>query len=186
MFKNIFAAIFALITNPVTAWKDLSARDEDENQDGFLKSFVYPVLGVTSLVAFVTCMWANREYDVQTSLKETIAVLVSYFLGYYFALFLFEKGLVRFFPELENGVKRFHFIGYCLSVLMAISIVILLINFTFFRFAPLYIAYIIWEGAREYWGITDDNKRMAFVGAASTILIAAPWLIKKILYMMIN
>lgn len=192
MFKNIILTVFTLITNPGTAWRDLSTQGAEESRESFLKRMVYPMLGVTVLVIFVCSMWSQRKFDdtfsqdVQDSLKEVIVVLASYFLGFYFALFVFEKGLSRFFPEMEDRMKTFRFIGYNLCVLMAISIVVFLIDFTFLQFAPLYIAYVIWESAREYWGITDDNKRMTFVGATTLVMIGSPWIIRKLLFIMIH
>ena len=77
------------------------------------------------------------------------------------------------------------FVGYTLSVYMLITIFLNLFMgmFSFLRFAPLYIIYVIWEGSKYYMDI-NENKRLIFVVLSSLILIFSPDIIERFMFIL--
>lgn len=86
---------------------------------------------------------------------------------------------------LEKAKQVQLFVGYTLSVYMLITIFLNLFMgmFSFLRFAPLYIIYVIWEGSKYYMDI-NENKRLIFVVLSSLILIFSPDIIERFMFIL--
>lgn len=180
MFKDIFLTIFSLITSPGATWQKLSEREEDHHS--FLNRFMYPLIGLTALAAFVGFFFGRKHFDLQLAIKETTTVLVTSFVGFFIAAFLLDEVLQRFFNKAKAPKLSQRFTGYVFSISLVVYIIMdLLPDFSFLRFAPLYTIYVIWEGAKNYMDI-PENKRVAFVVAASLILFISPAVIEKAMY----
>lgn len=181
MFKKIFKTIFLLTTAPGQTWKELS--EEDEAHDSFLNKFIYPLIGLTSIAAFVGFFFGRKQFDVQLALKETCTVLVSSFVGFYMAAFLLDEILhLPYFGKEKNSKLTQRFVGYALSFGFVVSIIMdLLPDFSFLRFAPLYIIYLVWEGSKSYLNI-PENKQVAFVIVSSIVILLSPAIIERIMF----
>ena len=103
----------------------------------------------------------------------------------YIASFLIDELLQKFFDREKNPKQVQLFVGYTLSVYMLITIFLNLFMgmFSFLRFAPLYIIYVIWEGSKYYMDI-NENKRLIFVVLSSLILIFSPDIIERFMFIL--
>lgn len=160
MFKNIVSSLFALVAAPGKAWQSISSKEE--SQATFLNGYLYPIMGITALSVFVNLL--NDQFTLEKALKLMTIDFVKFFVGFYIASFLIDELLQKFFDREKNPKQVQLFVGYTLSVYMLITIFLNLFMgmFSFLRFAPLYIIYVIWEGSKYYMDI-NENKRLIFV-----------------------
>lgn len=181
MFKNIVSNLFALVVAPGKAWQNISSKKEESA--AFLNGYLYPIMGITALSAFVNLF--SDQFTLENALKLMTIDFVKFFVGFYIASFLIDELLQKFFERKKNSKQVQQFVGYTLSVYMLITIFINLFMgmFSFLRFAPLYIIYIIWEGSKYYMCISE-NKHLLFVVLSSLVLIFSPDIIERFMFIL--
>ena len=89
MYSDIFKLVVAIISQPGKTWESLSKREED-NED-FLSRFVYPLIGIVAVTAFLGILFTRKEFDVELALKSSIRTLVATFGGFYLASYLLNE-----------------------------------------------------------------------------------------------
>ena len=111
MFKDLFNTAISLIMRPSVSWKELSEKRTDE-QETFLSNYVYPFIGLITLVAFIGVLFTRKGFDVQTALKESILVFLSLFGGFFLASYLLNELRYRVFRRERDMRLCQYFIGY--------------------------------------------------------------------------
>jgi hypothetical protein len=172
MFRKIFQRIYFIIVQPAKEWRELA--EEEIAHERFLSVYFYPLLGVLTLAAFVGNMLSTHA--IELALKVSIQEVVTYFAGFYFAAFLLKEIINRKFTS--ANVKRIpYFIVYASSLIYMVGIVVSLFGQGFqviYLLLP-YTVYIIWEGARVYMGIREEQQ-IGF-SIASSLIVLTPYLI---------
>lgn len=180
MYKSIIKWILAITIQPSKAWKIL-VRKKNSSYD-ILGSFVYPLIGILTLVAFVSILLNRQEYDVQMALKSAITVLATTFTGYYLAVYAMNEIGARYFNQPKNINLWQQFIGFSSSLMFAMNVILMLIpDFFFLRIFVLYTFYIIWEGATVYMDVKEEI-RLKFTGVVTFVLLFSPSIVEGILY----
>ena len=167
MFKNIVSSLFALVAAPGKAWQSISSKEE--SQATFLNGYLYPIMGITALSVFVNLL--NDQFTLEKALKLMTIDFVKFFVGFYIASFLIDELLQKFFDREKNPKQVQLFVDLFMGM------------FSFLRFAPLYIIYVIWEGSKYYMDI-NENKRLIFVVLSSLILIFSPDIIERFMFIL--
>lgn len=182
MYKELFKKVFYIISQPGKAWVELSASEEKE--DEFLTRFVYPLIGIITLAAFLGILFTRKEFDVQLALKASIRSLVVAFGGFYLGAYVLNEIWQGVFRK-EKDIRLWQrFVGYSSSLMFMLNIVLALLpEFFFLRIFILYTFYIIWEGAEPYMRIEAEDKSK-FVIIATLAVIAFPFLIEKIMFVL--
>jgi hypothetical protein len=173
MFRKIFQRIYFIIIQPAKEWRKLG--EEKITYERFLAVYFYPLLGMLTLAAFVGSMLSTRA--IELALKVSIQEVVAYFSGFYLAVFLLKEIINRKFTT-ANVKRASCFIVYASSLIYMIGLVISLFGQGFqviYLLLP-YTVYIIWEGARVYMGVREDQQ-IGFSIAASLIVLI-PYLIR--------
>ncbi|MFZ4456118.1 MAG: YIP1 family protein [Bacteroidales bacterium] len=180
MFKNILEILVLLVVQPTKAWKIIA--DLTESHEEFLSHFIYPLIGIATLCAFVGELLGNGESNIQNSLKEATVVFTSLFAGYYMATFFIKQTSNRWF-KLEGDIKFFQrFVGYAMGITFVISAVLELMPDLFFiRVANLTVFYIMWSSVEEFIQV-DEKKRVLFAATSTVLILTSPLIIEKILY----
>ena len=185
MFKSLFEQLYNLIFQPTKAWKALANEKENEvtNNDHFLKTYLYPIIGLIALLAFLGVFFYKKEFDMQIALRKTINISIALFAGFYLASYLLSEIMVRYFSDGKYYKECQRFVGYS-SALVYVMYVFLAIfpDFAFLQFILLYTVYIVWEGASSYMQISD-NQKSKFTLATSAIVILSPIIIEKIMFL---
>ncbi|MCD7977442.1 MAG: YIP1 family protein [Tannerellaceae bacterium] len=182
MYKDIFRWMIAIISQPQRAWKSLARKEE--KGDEFLSRFIYPLIGLLTLVAFLGVLFTRKEFDVELALKSSIKTLVSAFGGFYLASYLLNEVWYSLFKREKNMKLCQQFVGYSSSLMFAISMVLMLIpEFFFLRIFVLYTFYIVWEGAVPYMQIEEKNK-VKFSAIATALIVLLPEIIGITLFML--
>ncbi|MDL2278470.1 hypothetical protein LJC57_07750, partial [Parabacteroides sp. OttesenSCG-928-G07] len=89
MYKEIFKWVILLMSQPGKAWEMLANKEEKE--DDFLTRFVYPLIGLVVLAAFLGILFTRKEFDVQLALKASIRALIAAFGGFYLSAYLLNE-----------------------------------------------------------------------------------------------
>lgn len=182
MYKEIIKWVMAIITQPAKAWEELAAKKDQDND--FLIRFVYPLIGLVTLTAFLGVLFTRKEFDVELALKSSIKALVAAFGGFYLAAYVLNECWQSLFKR-EKDLKLWQrFVGYSSSVMFALNIILTLLpEFFFLRIFVFYTVYVVWEGAGVYMHV-EEQERLKFVGIATAGILLAPVLIEVILSML--
>lgn len=184
MYKELFKWVVAIITQPAKAWKELSKKEE--KGDEFLTHFVYPLIGLITVAAFIGILFTRKEFSTELALKSSIKALVSYFGGFFLAAYLLNELWATLFKREKDLKLCQRFVGYSSVLMYALNIVLLLLpvsDFFFLRIFILYTVYIVWEGAGPYMKV-PTNERMKFMVVASSLIVLLPEVIGLLLFML--
>ena len=182
MYKEIFRWVIAIISQPAKAWVEL--RQKEEKGDEFLARFVYPLVGLVTVAAFLGVLFTRKEFDVEMALKASVRTLVSAFGGFYLAAYLLNELWQGMFKRTKDMRLCQRFVGYASSLMFALNIVLVLFpEFFFLQIFVLYTFYIVWEGAGPYMQVTEA-ERLKFVALATMVILLTPWCIGLLLSML--
>ena len=167
--------MFMLILQPAKAWGELDATEE--KQEDFLSRFVYPVVGILTLVAFISIFITRIEFDFEIALRLAIKVLVAAFGGFFLAAYLLNEICAGIFHREKDMRLCQRFVGYS-SAFMALLIMawFLIPEFFFLLIFILYTARIVWDGAVTYMHVDKDDQ-LKFTLWASAVIILTPILL---------
>ena len=180
MVKTIINTLLLLVMQPANAWKTIAERKETHEE--FLSHFLYPLIGVCTLSAFLGELFGSGESNLQNALKEATAVFTSLFAGYYLASFAIKQIASRWF-SLEADIKYFQrYIGYAKAIIFVINSVLKLKpNYFFIEIGELYVFFIVWESVTNFIQI-DEKKKVTFSSIATAFIVLSPMIIEKMLY----
>ncbi len=179
MFKDIFNWVILIISQPGKAWGLLSKKEE--KTEDFLSQFLYPLIGLVTITAFLGVLFTQKEFNLELALKSSIRTLVASFGGFYLAAYLLNEIWKGFFKRESDMPRWQRFVGYSSALMLALNIILTLLpEFFFLRIFVLYTFYIIWEGAGPYLGI-EDHTRLKFTSMATIIILLMPLAIEMAL-----
>jgi len=184
MYKELFSWVIAIITNPGKAWKELSNKEEKE--DEFLSHFIFPLLGLVALAAFLGILFTEKDFNFQQALKIMIKYVISYFCGFYLSSYWLNEIMGNMFGKEKDLKLCQRFVGYSSVMMYALTIVLSLLpvaDFFFLRIFLLYTIYIVWEGAMPYLQI-EEKDNLKFVIIASALIILLPQIIEILMFML--
>jgi hypothetical protein len=184
MYQELVKWVIAIVSQPGKAWKELS--EKEEKGDDFLTRFVYPLIGLITVAAFIGILFKQKEFSVELALKTSIKALVSYFGGFFLAAyFLNELWQIMFKQEKDIKLCQ-RFVGYSSAFMYSLAIILLLLpasDFFFLYFFVVYTVYIVWEGATPYMKV-PDAEHVKFTIIASVLIVALPEIIGMFLFML--
>lgn len=179
MYKDIFRWVILIISQPARAWEMLSEKEEKGEE--FLTRFIYPLIGLLTVVAFLGILFTRKEFDVEFALKASIHTLVTGFGGFFLSAYLLNEIWSGYFKREKDSHLCRRFVGYSSSLMFTLDAVLMLIpEFFFLRVFVLYTFYIVWEGAPVYMQ-TDESERLKFVAISTFLILLVPYLIGFIL-----
>jgi len=184
MYKELFKWVIAIISQPRKAWRELAKKEE--KGDEFLTRFVYPLIGLITIAAFVGILFTQKEFNVELALKSSIKALVSYFGAFFLTAYLLNELWGSMFKQ-EKDIKLCQrFVGYSSALMYSLGIILLLLpvsDFFFLRIFTFYTVYIVWEGSGPYMKV-PDGVRLKFTLIASTSIVFLPEIIGLLLFML--
>ncbi|MDR1980138.1 MAG: hypothetical protein LBQ39_00785 [Tannerellaceae bacterium] len=182
MYKELFNWIIVIISQPAKAFYALSKKKEQEEE--FLTRFVYPLIGLVTLSAFLGILFTRKEFDLELALKASIKTLLSSFGGFFLSAYLLNEVWGNFFRKEKDMKLCQRFVGYSSALMFALNTILMLLpEFFFLRIFVLYTVYIVWEGAVPYMKI-EEEIRLKFVAVATTLIVVIPELINTTLFML--
>ena len=184
MLKNLYEQLYRLIYRPAKSWEVLAGEKENiKDNESFFKSYLYPVIGIVALLAFIGVFFHQRNFDIQLALKLTIRSTIALFAGFYMASYILSEVMVRYFSKEKCLLKCQRFVGYSSALVYVIYMVLAFFpDSNFLLLFSLYSIYMIWEGAIIYMGISDE-ERSKFSMVAAAIILLSPIVIERIMFL---
>ena len=181
MLKHLFVTATSLIFKPSDAWKALSKGQTDDHES-FLSRYVYPFIGLVTLVTFFGFLLSGKENNLQIAIKESIVIVLSFFIGFFLSAYSINEVWQIVFRREPDMKLCQRFVGYSSSLMYCLEIVLVLLpEFFFLRFLVLYTIYMVWEGAMPYMEV-GESEQLKFVGISTFIIIVMPLAITFVLY----
>ena len=184
MSKELFKWVVALIYQPGKAWRELAKKEEKD--DEYLLRFVYPLIGLVTIAAFIGVLFAAKEFNVELALKTAVKVFVSHFGGFFLSAYLLNEIWISLFKQ-ESDLKLCQrFVGYSSAMIFALNIILSLLpvsEFFFLHAFTFYTIYIVLEGTGPYMKVAA-GVRMKFIVIASVLIMSLPVIIGILLYML--
>lgn len=178
-YKELFNRLLLLISSPAKAWEEIIV---EEDKRKVLAAFVYPLIGLCGLAVFLGSISFDFEsFSLQTAMTKACSVLVSLFGGYFLASYLVNLyGMKALKRESELVLCR-QFVGYSMSVLFVLDIVLgLFPSFFILRWVlQFYIVWVIWEGAQKLMGVKEE-KLLSYTLIVSAIVMLSPAVLKML------
>jgi len=182
MYKNIFKWVILLISQPTKAWEQLSQKEEKSEE--FLSRFIYPLIGLLTIIAFLGILFTRKEFDVELALKASIRTLIASFGGFFLSVYLLNEAWAGIFKREKNMLLWQRFVGYSSALMFALNAVLMLIpEFFFLRIFILYTFYMVWEGAPVFMQVGED-ERLKFVVISTSLILIIPYLIEIVLFLL--
>jgi hypothetical protein len=184
MYKELFFLLLRLTVSPEKTWMRLSEKQEEETQEKFYASYLYPVIGIIALFAFAGILLKDG-FNVQLGLKTVIKEVVTYFFSFYASAYVLSKLLTSYFAFPCDQQNSERFVAYSSAVIYVVAILYSLFpSFFFLNIFALYTVYIIWQGTVYYLRLPEANW-VKFTTFASLVIILMPgilaWIISKLM-----
>ena len=178
MIKEVFFLVMQLLLDPEQAWRDMDA--EAYEADMFLRNFLHPIMGGIAVCVFVGGLWFTQPGGVDVALKMTIVSVVSLYGGFLVSSYFLNELAPRYGLPSDLYLYKM-FAGYASVALYVVCFVIPFFSFFFIIWLfVFYTIYLVYVGAKFFLKI-DENQRVSFSFAASTILLFSPGIIYFIL-----
>ncbi len=182
MYKEIFRWMINIISQPAKAWSLLAKKEE--TQEEFLSRFLYPLIGLITVAAFVGVLFTSKEFDLELALKSSIRTLVSSFGGFYLGAYLMNEIWQGIFKREKDLKLWMRFIGYSSVVMFSLNILLMLLpEFFFLQIFVFYTFYVVAEGAEPYMGV-EKARLLPFTITTTCVIVFTPQLIKILLSML--
>jgi len=182
MLNLIFKRLTGLILRPRETWLALAELREDKQT--FLTQFLYPLMGIIVLAAFLGVFFTTKDFDFEVALKVTIRTAIAVVGGFYLEAYLLNEARKGMFNQQKNLELCRFFVGYASALMFVMYIITsLLPDFFFLKIFVLFTVYMIWEGAVTYMRVNEE-ERMKFTVIASCIVILTPFVIEHALRML--
>lgn len=168
-----------LISSPAKAWEEIRL---EENSQNVMSGFVYPLIGLCGLAVFLGSLsFGFGMESLRMVLTEVSAMVISLFLGYFVAVYLVNGVTAAMLGRESRMLQSQLLVGYGLSVIMVLNIVLGLFPsfFLIYWLLQFYIMYIVWEGANKLMEV-PEQKMMFYSIVVSAILILVPFIIRKV------
>jgi hypothetical protein len=179
MYKALFKLVTLIVSQPGKAWEMLACKEE--KQEMVLSRFVYPLIGLLTLSAFLGEMLSEKGSTIEMALKASVRELTAAFGGFFLAAYILNEVGVRVFNRRHEIALWQRFTGYSSCLMYTLNAVLLLIPEFFFLWVfLLYTFYIVWEGADRYMQI-EEEERMKFTVIVTSVILITPHLISSIL-----
>lgn len=145
-----------------------------------LAAFVYPLIGLCGLAVFLGSLsFSFDAFSLQTAMTKACAVLVSLFGGYFLSSYLVNLYGMKALKREHELILCQQFVGYSMSVLFVLDIVLgLFPSFFILRWIlQFYIVWVVWEGAQKLMMVKEE-KLLSYTLIVSAIIILSPIVLK--------
>lgn len=172
----MFIRVWKLITSPAKTWREIS---EEEDSEGVLQNFVYPLIGLCALAEFAGVFIDNgwsKEW-LQLALSKSAGTAIAAFGSFFLSVFLIDNcsaylAATRF---TQSHLQRF--VGYSMVVVLLLGIVRFVFdNFILHWVLALYTFNIVFEGLKTFLKVSE-NKLLVMMVFVSLVIILSPVLI---------
>lgn len=169
--------LIQLILSPAKGWDDIALSKltpKSVAADGF-----YPLLGVAACSEFLQYFY-DDELTLPVLIGNAVITFVSYFIGYFFASFLFAVFGSRFVKGGADENRYNLFVLFNLSILVLIVILknCLPMSLSLVEFLPVFVLLIMWLGHR-YLDV-ENGRELSFTVFCGLAILAPPFILEAL------
>ncbi len=158
-----------LILSPDRGWEDVSASVA--KPDMLFRKAYYPFLAVAAMSEFARLFYHGNG-GVLTVIELAIALFGSYFISYFISRMILDHYMQPLVNGEVNEAKIGLFTMYGLGMLALIEIVdnLLPTDLTLVKFLPLFVALVLYKGAK-FMAVKHDYELRFFCLAVAAVII---------------
>ncbi|MCL1938987.1 MAG: hypothetical protein FWF52_11410 [Candidatus Azobacteroides sp.] len=180
MFKRLFVLLYRLIAETASSWEFLS-EDQEKDNENFYKDYLFPIIGLIALLAFVGVVISTKAFSTALALKVVIRQVVIYLGSFYLVSFIVSEWLFPFFGMEKNRVLGERFTGYSSALIYIVAMIEAVFpSFFFLEIIVFYTIYMIWTSAGRFFKM-EEELWMKFTIFASVLIMLAPYFIKLLI-----
>ena len=178
MFKTILEDILTVSISQAQGWNKLD-QSFDRKSKTFLSEYMYPLMGVTTLIRFVSVLISGS--GLEFAIKSACFTFVGLFASFFLSLFILSELNKKFL--LNNNAKRIQmYMGYLFSILYVMDMILWIVPELFFiNYAVFYVFYVAWLGMGPYLKVQDPKQQYYALGAVMLTLLIIPRFLNLIL-----
>ena len=186
MYKAIIRRIIGLIGSPRTAWIDI--EEENRSIKEIQNRFFYPLVLVVTAGTIIGAFWGAKGFALDQMLKKTVIVLTSTFAGYFISVIVLNEIIAsRLFNMEKQYAACVRIIAYSSSIMLCAGTIVAIVPDLFILYAlNFYTAYVIWEGSGIIFKGLEESRKGVFTAICFILLYVSPYLIDKLMYMMMK
>jgi hypothetical protein len=167
--------------SPKQAWKELPEK-EDKNNEQLYNGYLYPLLGLIALFAFIGACIQVKDFDTAIALKWTLIQLavyiIAFYLSAYLVFYLWCKHSVDYDGTDESKKtlwsKSLQFIGYASAWIYFTSFFLALFPSYYCLSFFMFMAFITLSGICSLY-FRKEDRRIIYIFALGIIIILIPF-----------
>lgn len=188
-YKWLYKRFVGIIISPSKAWKEIS---EDPKDVDVQSMYVYPLIGICGLVAFLVSFFSNfgediSQYDIfRRAIVNACLTVIPLFIVYIASIYVMNNMLVSFFRTKSDMDVCRKMVGYSMTVMFLAYILLSFpVDFKILLWlAQVYTLFVVWEGSGRLLRM-DDNKRLVFSLFLFLMLVLGGGILYFILYKLV-
>lgn len=180
---KFLGCLITLIVSPFKGWDNIARHDEDVPI--LLNQGFYPLVGITSLSAFIQYFYAISP-KVVTYVENVVITFVAFVISYFLSSFLFSFFLKKMTDTEVKESSYNTFILYSLSCLAIITIIenCMPMQLSIVEFLPIFVLLVMWLG-NKYLHISE-NKGVVFIIFCAFAILVPPYLFSYLFSLLLN
>ncbi len=186
MYKNLFIHLWRVNRYPANVWKE--AVDSPDTKKSYLSDFFYPLVGLASFAAFISCFFDGDltfKQQVTQGIQLFVISFAALFGGFFLSARVLNWAFVRWFGLPTRLDKAEKLTVYAQAPVLAVSVLTQLIAELFFlKLLFLYVFAIVWEAAINYYEI-PPKLQGRFTLLAGAVILLSPQLIEMVLKLLL-
>ncbi len=186
MYNTIILRIIDLIGSPRATW--VRIKEENKRNREIQNKFFYPLVVMVTLGTIVGAFWSSGEFEFSEMLKRSIVVLTSNFAGYFMSVIVLNEIISSSLFNMEKQYRAcVRLAAYSSSILLCINTIVAIVPDLFIlRIGYFYTAFVIWAGSDVLFDGLEENRKGIFTVICFILLYLSPFLIEKLMYMMMK
>jgi len=186
MYNTIIVRIIDLISSPRATW--VRIEEENKRNKDIQNKFFYPLVAMVTLATIVGAFWGSGEFALDLMLKKTIIVLTSNFAGYFMSVIVLNEIISSSLFDMEKQYAAcVRLVAYSSSILLCINTIVAIVpDWFILRIGYFYTAFVIWTGSDVLFDGLEENRKGIFTVICFILLYLSPFLIEKLMYLMMK
>lgn len=186
MYNTIILRVMDLIRSPRATW--VRIREENRRNREIQNKFFYPLVAMVTLGTIAGAFLGSGEFEFPEMLKRSIVVLTSNFAGYFLSVILLNEIVSSSLFNMEKQYSAcVRMVAYSSSILLCINTIVAIVPDLFIlRIGYFYTAFVIWTGSDVLFNGLEENQKGVFTVICFILLYLSPFLIEKLMYMMMK
>ena len=174
-YKDLLSRTLFILSSPARAWEQISSEGESKS---VLPNFVYPMIGLCAVSEFIGTFFGKEFIPDEVALSNCCAVAVALFGGFFLSVYLLDRILQKWFPDVVLKDKVTVFVAYSMTVKFVLDILSSLLSLKLLLIIlQIYTLFVVFEGTRGFLRLREDKVTL-FTLLATVVILLCPTFIE--------